>query len=356
MGRRTLASGRLTFGDDEIVDRRHRGERDSACSTSLGTPTSRGSTISPARCSTPRGGTGTTTSPASAVAVIGGAASAIQLVPEIAKTSGSCTCSSARPTGCSPRRTGPTPRSTRGFRADPAAVQAFRDEIFAAHRPLHHVPGRGPTGDGAPGVPARDGGGGGSRGAGEATPDTPYGCNRPLMSNVLLPDVQPPERRTRHRHDRADHADGHRHRRRHRARGRHDRLRHRLRTTKLPRRPSTSSAATACASPTSGPTARRRTSASPSAGFPNLFVLYGPNTNNGSIIYMIESQVDYVMRQIERIDRERLGVDRRAPRRAGRPTTSAPARLDRGRARGRAGAAPTTARRRDASSRSGRTP
>src|SRR5690606_38549387 len=26
------------------------------------------------------------------------------------------------------------------------------------------------------------------------------------------------------------------------------------------------------------------------AGFPNLFMLYGPNTNNGSIIYMIEAQ------------------------------------------------------------------
>ncbi len=33
------------------------------------------------------------------------------------------------------------------------------------------------------------------------------------------------------------------------------------------------------------------------AGFPNLFVLYGPNTNLGhnSIVYMIESQTDYVL-------------------------------------------------------------
>ncbi|MFW6092503.1 MAG: flavin-containing monooxygenase, partial [Pseudomonadota bacterium] len=42
------------------------------------------------------------------------------------------------------------------------------------------------------------------------------------------------------------------------------------------------------------------------AGFPNLFMLYGPNTNNGSIIFMIEQQVDYVLRQIERLERERL--------------------------------------------------
>jgi cation diffusion facilitator CzcD-associated flavoprotein CzcO len=42
------------------------------------------------------------------------------------------------------------------------------------------------------------------------------------------------------------------------------------------------------------------------AGFPNLFMLYGPNTNNGSILTMIESQVDYALRQIERIANERL--------------------------------------------------
>ena len=34
------------------------------------------------------------------------------------------------------------------------------------------------------------------------------------------------------------------------------------------------------------------------AGFPNLFMLYGPNTNNGSILYMIESQVDYVVAKL----------------------------------------------------------
>ena len=35
-------------------------------------------------------------------------------------------------------------------------------------------------------------------------------------------------------------------------------------------------------------------------------MLYGPNTNNGSILAMIENQVDYVLRQIERIAREDL--------------------------------------------------
>jgi len=42
------------------------------------------------------------------------------------------------------------------------------------------------------------------------------------------------------------------------------------------------------------------------AGFPNLFMLYGPNTNNGSILAMIESQVEYALRQIERIVHEHL--------------------------------------------------
>lgn len=40
------------------------------------------------------------------------------------------------------------------------------------------------------------------------------------------------------------------------------------------------------------------------SGFPNLFMLYGPNTNNGSIIQMLELQVDYVMRQLRRLWRD----------------------------------------------------
>jgi cation diffusion facilitator CzcD-associated flavoprotein CzcO len=39
-------------------------------------------------------------------------------------------------------------------------------------------------------------------------------------------------------------------------------------------------------------------------GFPNLFMLYGPNTNNGSIITLLEFQVEYVMRQLARMDAE----------------------------------------------------
>jgi cyclohexanone monooxygenase len=37
------------------------------------------------------------------------------------------------------------------------------------------------------------------------------------------------------------------------------------------------------------------------AGFPNLFMLYGPNTNSGSIIHVIECQAGYVVRHLQRM-------------------------------------------------------
>lgn len=42
------------------------------------------------------------------------------------------------------------------------------------------------------------------------------------------------------------------------------------------------------------------------SGFPNLFQLYGPNTNNGSIIYMLECQIDLIVRELQRMDDRRL--------------------------------------------------
>ncbi|MFV0275722.1 MAG: flavin-containing monooxygenase [Parahaliea sp.] len=45
------------------------------------------------------------------------------------------------------------------------------------------------------------------------------------------------------------------------------------------------------------------------AGFPNFFMLYGPNTNLGSnsIIFMVERQVNYVLACIEKLLRHQLG-------------------------------------------------
>jgi len=49
------------------------------------------------------------------------------------------------------------------------------------------------------------------------------------------------------------------------------------------------------------------------AGFPNLFMLYGPNTNNGSILFMIECQVAYVVRHVREMEKRDLEcVDVRA--------------------------------------------
>ena len=42
------------------------------------------------------------------------------------------------------------------------------------------------------------------------------------------------------------------------------------------------------------------------SGFPNLFMLYGPNTNNGSILYMLERQVDYILGKLAFMEAEGL--------------------------------------------------
>jgi cation diffusion facilitator CzcD-associated flavoprotein CzcO len=53
------------------------------------------------------------------------------------------------------------------------------------------------------------------------------------------------------------------------------------------------------------------------AGFPNLFMLYGPNTNQGSLITMIEWEADHAIQHIKRlIDEDLVWVDVRADRQA----------------------------------------
>ena len=42
------------------------------------------------------------------------------------------------------------------------------------------------------------------------------------------------------------------------------------------------------------------------AGFPNLFQVYGPNTNKGSILFMIECHAAYIVRQVSRLIEENL--------------------------------------------------
>ncbi len=40
--------------------------------------------------------------------------------------------------------------------------------------------------------------------------------------------------------------------------------------------------------------------------FPNFFMLYGPGTNGGEIVTMLESQAEYAVRAIKRMIRERV--------------------------------------------------
>ena len=41
-------------------------------------------------------------------------------------------------------------------------------------------------------------------------------------------------------------------------------------------------------------------------GFPNFFMLYGPGTNGGEIVMMLESQAEYAVRAMKRMIRERV--------------------------------------------------
>jgi cyclohexanone monooxygenase len=41
-------------------------------------------------------------------------------------------------------------------------------------------------------------------------------------------------------------------------------------------------------------------------GFPNIFMLYGPNTNTGSVITLLEFQVEYIVRQLARMEAQEL--------------------------------------------------
>ena len=110
---------------------------------------------------------------------------------------------------------------------------------------------------------------------------------------------------------RASRPDRHPHERRPRARGRRDRLRHRLRRRRpvAPMRDRGARRPRARRGWRDGPT---RTSASPSPGFPNLFLLYGPNTGLGhnSMIFMIEAQARYVLAQRSKTLRDRSGSQR----------------------------------------------
>ena len=75
-----------------------------------------------------------------------------------------------------------------------------------------------------------------------------------------------------------------------------------------------SSAATAARCRSTGPASPARSSASPCPAFPNFFILYGPGTNGGEIVSMLERQAEYAVRAIKRMMRERVTAVEVKPR------------------------------------------
>ncbi len=178
-------------------------------------------------------------------------------------------CTSAPRTGCHPRRTPRSPRSSsRRSRADPDAVAAVAQRDLQHHRPQPHVRRR-PSGARSPRRPAATTSRSSRIREVRAQAHAEHAVRLQATAGVepLLPDVQPAERRAGHR-TRSPRspstaivtADGTA------RRGRHDHPRHRLRDHEVPRRARRRRARRTSTSTTRGPTARRPTSASPPPG------------------------------------------------------------------------------------------
>jgi len=240
------------------------------------------------------------------VAVIGSAASAVQLIPEVARRSGRLHVFQRTANWVLPKEDAPfSPEQIERFRTDPAAAEAERDRIrrriegtitFADPAMLAAAEAAGRQNlevVADPHVRRR------------LTPTVPWGCQRPLSSNEYYPTFNLPhvELVT----DPVDHVT---------ATG--------VVTGDGVERPvdvivvATGFDTTRYLSAieVSGRDGRRLDDAwsegaqaylgVTTAGFPNLFMLYGPNTNNGSILFMLECQVDYAVRQLQRMDAEDL--------------------------------------------------
>jgi cyclohexanone monooxygenase len=240
------------------------------------------------------------------VAVIGSAASAVQLIPEIAPIVESLTVYQRTPNWVSPKDDDPySDDELAAFAADPSALLASRDEIFSTidpnltfadteRRALYESYGRRNI-DAVEDDELRA----------RLTPVAPYGSKRPLASNAYYPTFNLPhvELVTDAITEVTEHgivtADG---------------------TTRdidtiILATGFTTTKFLAALDVTGrdgldiddawagGPQAYLGITTS---GFPNLFMLYGPNTNNGSIIYMIECQVHYVMEMLDAMDEHDL--------------------------------------------------
>ncbi|MEZ4331220.1 MAG: NAD(P)/FAD-dependent oxidoreductase [Myxococcota bacterium] len=240
------------------------------------------------------------------VAVIGSAASAVQFVPEIRKVARQVYLYQRTANWVTPKVDTPhTEEELAAFRADPTPILEFRAEIEARMNKgmTFNQPDMQAASVAAalasleqvrdPEVRAR------------LTPDHPFGCKRPLMSNVYYPAFNEPN----------------------------------LELVTDPIREITAGAVLTADGRSrevdtiilaTGFAATKYLSAIDvvgrgglhiedawsdgaaaylgitTTGFPNLFMLYGPNTNNGSILTMIEYQVEHVLGHLGRLVSEDL--------------------------------------------------
>ncbi len=236
------------------------------------------------------------------VAVIGNGASAIQFVPEIAKAAGKLTLFQRSPNWIVPRMNRPyTDEEKAGFRADPSAMTKVRHEIFrmAEDRLLAKRAGTAPVED--PPIPLAhlhaqiaD-----PELRAKLTPDYEIGCKRVLISNDFYPALARPNVElvveAIAQMTPAGVVD---------ATGRLHEVDVVIYATGFETKSFAGETAITGLEGLSlaqawrhGPEAYLGITVS---GFPNLFMLYGPNTNLGhnSIIYMIEAQVGYVLQAL----------------------------------------------------------
>jgi cation diffusion facilitator CzcD-associated flavoprotein CzcO len=238
------------------------------------------------------------------VGVIGSAASAVQLVPEIVKKAGRVHLFQRTANWVAPKQDDPyTEKQLARFCSDPGAALAVRSKIFESFGGPGIYERVRPEMEAAclanlaqvedPDVRAR------------LVPDHPWGCKRPLLSNDYYPAfnrpnlelvTDPVERITRTGIVTAD--------------GRERRVDTLILATGFATTKFLSAidvvgrgGLTIADAWNDGAQAYKGVT---TAGFPNLFMLYGPNTNADSIITMIEYQADHVLRQIQRIAREGL--------------------------------------------------
>jgi len=239
------------------------------------------------------------------VGVVGLAASAIQFAPEVAKEAGHLTLYQRTANWVVPKENTPhTQEVLEAFRADPGLVSKRRDEIygvwntlctFSDKKVLSEIEESGIENISVVTDPET---------RAKLTPGHPFGCKRPLFSNLYYPifnqdnvelaaetieQVTPTgivSNGTARDFDVIIYSTG-------------------FRTTKY----LASVDVTGVGGQKlvdaweDGPQAYLGMS---TAGFPNMFMLYGPNTNQGCILLMLERQVEYIMRQIKRIDDNNL--------------------------------------------------